>query len=455
MKKWFIISSLILSSCKFDTSENNLPLLKIIFARMNTIVATNTSTTYTIGGTISGYTGSGLVLSDGTESLTVTTSATIFTFSAKRAGGYSYTVTVGTQPSTQTCTVTSGTGIVASSNVTSVSVACVSNASGVSGTVITFAGSGSIGSTDGTGISASFKYPQGLGIDSSGNIYVGDTQNNKIRKITSGGVVTTLAGSGAQGSADGTGTSATFYYPYQIAVDSSNDLYVTDAGNNKIRKVTSSGVVTTFAGSGSTGSADATGTAASFSYPLGVAIDSNGIIYVSDANNNKIRKITSSGVVTTFAGSGSAGATDATGASASFNSPHSIAIDLSGNLYVADMNNNKIRKITSSGVVTTLAGSGAQGSVDGTGTSATFYSPQGIAVDSNGNLYIGDLFNNKIRKITSSGVVTTLAGSGSQGSSDGLGTSASFYYPYNIVIDSNGFLYVADDGNHKIRKITP
>ncbi|MEI6714269.1 MAG: HYR domain-containing protein [Verrucomicrobiota bacterium] len=291
-----------------------------------------------------------------------------------------------------------------------------------SGMVSTLAGSGSSGSADGTGAGASFKYPQGVCVDGSGNVYVADTRNYKIRKITSAGVVTTLAGSGSYGSADGTGTAASFDSPQGVCVDGSGNVYVADSSNHKIRKITSDGVVSTLAGSGSSGSADGIGVAASFKYPYGVCVDGSGNVYVGDSSNNKIRKITSSGVVSTLAGSGSPGSADGSGTAASFNNPYGVCVDGSGTLYVADSSNNKIRKITSAGVVSTLAGSGSYASADGSGTAASFYSPHGVCVDGSGNVYVGDYYNHKIRKITSAGVVTTLAGSGSSGSDDGVPT---------------------------------
>jgi sugar lactone lactonase YvrE len=320
------------------------------------------------------------------------------------------------------------------------------------GTVTTFAGSGTSGSTDATGTAASFSFPSGVAIDAGGNVYVADVVNQKIRKITPAGVVTTFAGSGASGSTDATGTAASFGDPYGIAVDASGNVYVADQSNHKIRKITSAGVVTTFAGSGSQGSTDGTGTAASFNYPLGVAVDAVGNVYVADRGNNKIRKITPAGTVTTLAGNGVQGSTDATGTAASFYYPYGVAVDAGGNVYVADQSNHKIRKITPAGVVTTLAGSGSQGSTDAMGTAASFIYPLGVAVDAGGNVYVADGGNHKIRKITPTGTVTTFAGSGSIGSTDGTGTAASFYYPTGVAIGTGGNMYVADRYNHKIRK---
>ena len=318
--------------------------------------------------------------------------------------------------------------------------------------VSTLAGSGSSGSADRTGNEASFNYPTEVAVDSSGNVYVVDSDNYKIRKITPAGAVMTLAGSGVYGDADGTGTAASFSYPRGVAVDSIWNVYIADSSNHKIRKITPAGVVTTLAGSGVLGSANGAGTAASFNYPSGVAVDSTGNIYVADSSNNKIRKITPAGVVTTLAGSGVSDSEDGTGTTASFAYPRGIAVDSSGNVYVADSGNHKIRKITPAGVVTTLAGSGRKGSREG--TVASFNYPSGVAVDSIGNVYVVDSGNHKIRKVTTAGVATTLAGSGVEGSEDGTGTAASFSWFSGLALDSSGNVYVADTNNNLIRKIT-
>jgi streptogramin lyase len=317
------------------------------------------------------------------------------------------------------------------------------------GIVTTLAG-GNLGSLDGTGTAASFNSPIGITVDANGTLYVADVRNNRIRKITSSGVVITLAG-GYSGNFDGTGTAAKFAYPTGITVDANGNLYVTDRYNFSIRKITSSGVVTTLAGGGYSGNLNGTGTAASFKNPTGITVDANGNLYVADQYDYSIRKITSSGVVTTLAG-GRNGNLDGTGTAASFNEPTGITIDANGNLYVTDSSNYSIRKITSSGVVTTLAG-GSYGNLDGTGTTAKFAYPKGITVDANGNLYVVDQYNSNIRKITSDGAVTTIAG-GTRGSSNGIGTAAKFNNPAEITVDATGNLYVTDKDNNRIRKIT-
>ncbi len=322
--------------------------------------------------------------------------------------------------------------------------------------VSTLAGSSTQGSSDGSVSSATFNFPHGVATDIMGNIYVADRNNHKIRKITPSGLVSTFAGSGIAGSADGSGTSASFKFPTSLATDAAGNVYVADRDNHKIRKITPAGVVTTLAGSGALGSIDANGIAATFTSPSGVAIDVSGNLYVADAGNNKIRKITPAGAVTTLAGSGIFGSANGTGTAASFSSPRGITVDFAGNVYVADYFNHQIRKINTSGVVTIFAGSssGSQGGADGLGTSASFALPIGLATDIAGNIYVVDNANNKIRKITPSGAVTTIAGQGGQGSTDGIGTLAKFTEPYGVATDNVGNVYVADQGNHKIRKIT-
>jgi sugar lactone lactonase YvrE len=322
-----------------------------------------------------------------------------------------------------------------------------------SGVVTTLAGSVNYGYADGTGAAAQFNLPEGVAVDASGNVYVADTGNNCIRKVTAAGVVTTLAGSVTNGFADGTGAAAQFNSPSGVAVDASGNVYVADTYNNCIRKVTAAGVVTTLAGSVNYGYADGTGAAAQFSSPYGVAVDASGNVYVADSGNNCIRMVTAAGVVTTLAGSLYAGSADGTNAAARFNYPVGVAVDASGNVYVADFGNNCIRKVTAAGVVTTLAGS-TEGYADGTGMAAQFNLPSGVAVDANGNVYVADYGNNCIRKVTATGVVTTLAGSVNYGYADGTGAAAMFYYPEGVAVDASGNVYVADTYNYYIRKVT-
>src|ERR1039458_9481371 len=272
--------------------------------------------------------------------------------------------------------------------------------------------------------------------------------------------ITTLAGSPGLGSADGTGAAARLANPWGVAADTAGNLYVADTDNQTIRKITAGGAVSTFAGmAGVSGSADGTGRGARVNQPQGLAVDANGIVYVADTGNYTIRKITSAGVVTTLAGSaGISGSTDATGGTARFYEPEGIAVNSAGTLiYVADTWNHTIRQVTSAGAVTTLAGSaGNNGSANGTGSSAQFNQPQGLAVDGTGNVYVGDTGNQMIRMVTPGGAVTTLAGSaGNYGSADGTGSGASFWNPQGLALDGSVNLYVADSFNNTIRKVTP
>jgi hypothetical protein len=312
------------------------------------------------------------------------------------------------------------------------------------------------GSADGIGSSARFNRPWSLAVDKGGNVYVADSWNALIRKISPLGEVTTIAGkAGVNGFADGQGTNAIFSNPTGIAVDSFTNLYVADFLNSIIRKITPDGTVSTFAGqAGINDSVDATGGAARFYFPAGVAVDTNGNVYVADSVNQTIRKITPSQVVTTMAGfPRSFGSVDATGSAARFHNPEDVAVDNLGNVYVADNVNQTVRKVTPAGVVTTLAGfSGSGGTADGTGNTARFSNLSGVAVDGAGNIYVADSGNNCIRKVTQGGVATTLAGqSGPIGSADGIGSLVRFNNPSDVAIDGTGNLFIADAMNFTIR----
>jgi len=324
--------------------------------------------------------------------------------------------------------------------------------------ITTLAGStDQAGSADGTGSGANFYMPGAVAVDSAGNVYVADTWNMEIRRVTPAGVVTTLAGApGARGSADGTGSVARFYAPEGVAVDSDGNVYVGDSGNCTIRKITPTGVVTTLAGvAGTAGSADGTGAAATFASPRGLAVDANGNLLVADWSNNTIRKVTPAGIVTTIAGTARvAGSADGYGAGANFNGPYGVAVDATGNLFVSDWNNHTIRKITPSGAVSTVAGTpGVYGSTDGAAAAATFGNPGGLAVDGGGNIFVVDENISVIRKITPLGTVSTIAGSPWRtGFANGTGAAANFFYPAGLAIDAASNVYVADTSNELIRK---
>jgi sugar lactone lactonase YvrE len=313
-------------------------------------------------------------------------------------------------------------------------------------TVSTLAGSVAGGFFDGSGPSALFSNPQGVVADALGNVYVADGFNNRIRKITPTGDVSTYAGNGNAGYRNGAAGQAEFYAPQAIAIDAQGNLFVADIGNNMIRKISTTGMVTRFCGSGTRGYVNGVDSLAEFNNPQGVAVDASGNVFVADRSNNLIRKITPAGVASNFAGSGAAYYYNSTTNLSSFNGPKGVAVDASGNVYVADAGNYSIRKITAAGTATTIAGSPVQTTIIG--------SPAGISVDSQGNLYITDQ-GGRILEITASNILYTLAGTANtSGFVDGNGVAAKFYSPQGLTIDNKGNIYVADYENNIIRKIT-
>lgn len=332
----------------------------------------------------------------------------------------------------------------------------------------TLAGSASQGSNDGSVTNARFFAPQGVAVDVQDNVYVADSDNSAIREITPAGVVTTIAGqAGVPGYADGTGTNALFFLPKSLVADASGNLYVVDTWNEVIRKLTPDGstwVVSTFAGqAGVAAFANGAGTNAAFNQPAFATVDAAGNLYVADQDNDVIRKITPLGLVSTIAGQvGSDVSIDGTNDTAQFASPDGITVDSLTNLYVTD-GDNTIRRMTPVGtnwVVTTISGQADQyGSGDGLGTNALFSGPAGLTVDTNDNLYVADSFNKTVRKLAPLGtnwMVSTLAGlAGVQGSADGTNSAARFGSPIGLATDSAGDVLVADVNNNNIREITP
>ena len=394
----------------------------------------DTANTFTISGTVSGLTTSGLVLTNGMDTTVIAPGATSFAFPTKMALGEVYSVVARVQPTErdQMCMVSAGSGIV-SADVSTVTISCRATQWVVS----TIAGSGAPGASDGVRTAASFSSPWGIAVDSGDNLYVADRGNNKVRRVTSAGVVTTLAGSGTLGFADGPGTTAMFNVPQGVAVDAAGTVYVADSTNGTIRKVTEAGFVSSLAGSPSTigriGSIDGTGINASFNNPTALVVAADGNTYVADTYNRIIRQITSSGVVTTLAGT-----------AAVFPQPVGIAADSASNLYFIDGNSARIFKIAANATVTVLAGSGAVGTDDGMGSTASFTSPYGIAVDVSGNVYVGESIG-IIRKISPSGRVTTIAGTPyAAGTVDGVGSAASFQFPTGLTVDRAGSVYMSD-----------
>lgn len=323
------------------------------------------------------------------------------------------------------------------------------------------------GNADGVGANARIGYAPSITRDAAGNLYVTDSVDvgkdftSTIRKITPSGMVSTLAG-GTTGASDGVGSAAKFNGASGIARDSAGNLYVADAGNHTIRKISPDGTVSTLAGlAGQPGDQDASGAAARFYNPTDLAIDASGNLYVSDSGNLKIRKITPAGAVTTLAGktgiSGRNAGSDANGQTVKAFAPGSMYTDSNGNIFTVDTHNHTVHKITPSGVISTLAGkAGEAGSIDGPANLARFNGPTGITGDSAGNLYVADITYDTIRKISPAGVVSSLAGNvGQPGYQDGSGTAARFNFPFQLSSDTAGNVYVVEANSHAVRKIMP
>ena len=325
----------------------------------------------------------------------------------------------------------------------------------------------------GAAVRAQLNIPYGLALDGAGNLYIADVFNSRVRKVDTAGVITTVAGTGISGSSGdgGPAVEARLYFPWDVALDGAGNLYIADWGNSRIRKVDAAGVITTVAGDGtaSYGGDGGAATAAQLNYPLGVALDGAGNLYIADSSNDRIRKVDTAGNISTVAGTGVGGFSGDGGAAgaAQLDSPYGLALDGAGNLYFADEDNNRIRKIAtvpgfstgilSTGVITTVAGDGtaSYGGDGGAATAAQLNSPRDVALDGAGNLYIADRSNNRIRKVNSTGVITTLAGDGTKSYSGdgGAAAAARLSFPSGVAPDSSGNLYIADTSNHRIRKV--
>jgi sugar lactone lactonase YvrE len=328
-----------------------------------------------------------------------------------------------------------------------------------SNTIGTVAGNGTGGYTGDGGVAtnAELRSPYGVALDAAGNIFIADRYNNRIRKVDIRGVITTVAGGGSGGDG-GAATNASLNSPYGVALDASGNLYIADEGNNRIRKVDGTGKITTVAGTNSGGYSGDGGAAAcaKLNIPFGVALDFVGNLYIADTGNNRIRKVDTNGVITTVAGTNKSGFSGdgGTATNAMLYSPAGVAVDSSGNLYIADYSNNRIRKVDTNGVITTVAGGGSGGD-GGAATSAGLFDPSGVALDAFGDLFIADYNNNRIRKVDAYGFISTAAGTGNTLSALGDGgapTNAGLSSPFGVAVDAYGNLYIADLGHVRVRE---
>lgn len=317
-------------------------------------------------------------------------------------------------------------------------------------------------SNSGNATSAVLDLPAGVATDITGNVYIADTVDNVVRKVSVNGIITTIAGNGLQGYSDdgGSATTGSLNQPVGVVLDAPGDLYIADSLNNRIRKVSTSGIITTVAGNGTPGYSGDGGPATSTELynPSGIAIDASGNLYIADASNLRIRKVAASGIITTVAGNGTSGYTGDGGlaTNAQFKSVDAVAVDTLGNLYIADTNNHCVRKVAPNGIVSTVAGGGSIYPDDGLpATSVALNSPNGVAVDASNNLYIADRLSNRIYKVTTNGIITTVAGNGTQGNSGdgGPATSAQLLLPRNVAVSAFGNLYIADTSNNRIREV--
>jgi hypothetical protein len=341
------------------------------------------------------------------------------------------------------------------------------------GRFTTVAGSGNVGFQGDGGVATAggLRYPTGLTVDSAGAMYIADSTDNRVRKVAAPSVATltlsTPAGTGTPGfNGDGQATAAELFYPDGVAVDGFGNLYIADQFNERIRKVTAAtGVISTVAGTGSAGYTGEGGlaTAARINAPVGIAVDASGNFFFADYYNQRVRKVAAAtGIITTVAGTGVAGFLGDGGAAtaAELNYPTGVALDGAGNLYIADQNNHRIRMVTAAtSVITTVAGNGTAGVAGdgGPATSAQVNTPQGVAVDTVGNVYIADTNNHRLRKVTAStGVISTFAGTGTAGYTGETvaATTAQLFYPTSVAVDPGGNVYVADQYNHRIRKVS-
>lgn len=331
----------------------------------------------------------------------------------------------------------------------------------------TIAGDGTPGTSGdgGAATAAKLNYPTGVAVDKAGNVYIADANNNKVRKVSTTGVITTIAGNGTSGfSGDGgAATAAQLKYPTNVAVDASGNVYITDANNARIRKVTPAGIISTYVGDGTLGYGGDGGpaTAAQLHNPRGLHVDAAGNLYIAAVFSQKVRMVDATGVIMTVAGNGTSGYAGDGGSavSAQLKDPSGVGKDAAGNMYIADKSSHCIRKVTATGTISTIAGNDVTADFTGDGgpaTAARMKTPLTVKVDKYDNIFVLDMGNNRVRKINASGVISTVAGATAVGSSGdgGPATAASFNFPQDIALDTLGNVYIADAGNNKIRKIT-
>jgi sugar lactone lactonase YvrE/ribosomal protein L30E len=466
------------SSVTFTAAASGSPTPTYQWRKNSTNINGATGTSYTITAVATADSGSYTVVATNTAGSATSNAATLTTVASRLVDGtvttgHSVIFSAGTASGSIQWQVSNNNGSTWTnlanggpySGVTTASLGITNADASLNGLKYRFVATdnGSVSNSPAVGLTvapALLPFPTSIVVDSSGNLFVGDANANTIQKITTTGIVTLVAGTnGTAGADNGTGAAARFNQPNGLTLINGGTITVSDTANATIRSITTAGVVTTVAGSSTIrGNADGAGASATFSSPIGITNDGTSALYIADAMNDTIRKIAVDGTVSTLAGSpGVTGSTNATGAAARFNFPSGITVDTNGNIYVADTTNNLIRKITSAGAVTTLAGvPSVAGFDDGTGSGALFHQPEGLAVDSTGNLYLADTANSTIRKITPAGVVTTIAGLPTiSGLEDGSGMFALFKNPQALCVDANGNIFVADTGNATIRKINP